>query len=242
MKALILNSGQGKRLLPLTKRKPKALLKVRNKTLLGYQMDQLLSCNIRDIIITTGPFEKMIKKYVKTNYPYAKVSYIRNPYYKTTNYIFSMWLARKLIDDDVILLHGDLLFERRLLRRLINCKYPNCVLVNRKIRPPEKDFKAKIINNRIIKIDVNLFEKDAFFLAPIYKFSKYDFLLWLNEIDRAIKGGRLEIYAEAVFNNIADKVVLHPLYFSNEICLEIDTIEDLKLAKNLLKRNILSHF
>jgi len=237
MKALILDSGMGKRLRPLTKRMPEALLMVGGNTLLGHQLDNLLSCDIQDVIITTGPFENMIKSYMRERYPNINVSYVRNPRYRTTNYIYSMWLARELIDDDIILLHGDLLFEKKLLKKLIGQKFPNCVLVNRKIKPPEKDFKAVIENNKVIKIGVEFSGRNAFFSAPMYKFSKSDFLYWLNEIEKFVKKGDLKIYAESVFNKISDKIMLHPAYFTKEFCMEIDTKEDLEVAKTCLARS-----
>ena len=57
MKAIILASGEGKRLRPLTDNLPKPLIKIGDKTILGHQLDNLIRCHIRDIIITTGPFE-----------------------------------------------------------------------------------------------------------------------------------------------------------------------------------------
>ena len=233
MKALILNSGIGERLLPLTEDKPKALIKVGDKSLLGHQLDNLIEFNIRDIIITTGPFEDKIKRYVRGRYPNINVSYVNNPKYDITNYIYSMWLTKELIDDDIILLHGDLLFDKRLLDKLINEK-TNCVLVNRKIRAPEKDFKAVIENNRVVKIGVDFFGVNVFFSAPLYKFSKSDFLYWLDEIEKFIEKGDTKSYAEDVFNKISDKLILRPLYFDDEFCMEIDNKEDLEKAKNLL--------
>ena len=236
MKALILNSGRGERLRPLTKNKPKPLIKIRNKTLLKHQLDNLIECNIMDIIITTGPFQNKIKKYLKNEYLDLNVSYVKNPKYRTTNYIYSMWLTKELINDGVILLHGDLLFERKLLEKLINGKHANCVLVNREIKPPEKDFKAVIENDRVIKIGVEFSGKNAFFSAPLYKFSKSDFLYWLDEIEKFVKKDDLKIYAESVFNKISDKIILRPLYFTEEFCMEIDTKEDLEIARSLFSQ------
>lgn len=235
MKALILASGVGKRLRSLTKYMPKSLLEIGNNTILGHQLESLLSCGIYDTIITTGPFENKVKDYVRKNYPNVNVSYVRNPRYRTTNYIYSMWLARRLIDDDVILLHGDLLFEKKLLERIVHCKFPNCVLVNNKIEPPEKDFKAVIVKNRVVKIGVDFFGKNAFFSAPLYKFSKIDYLLWINKIGEAVKRGKLKIYAEDLLNEISDLILLRPVYFSNEFCMEIDTEQDLQKARSLFK-------
>ena len=236
MKALILNSGRGERLRPLTENKPKPLIKIGNKTLLKHQLDNLIECSIMNVIITTGPFENKIKKHLKNEYPYLNVSYVKNPKYRTTNYIYSMWLTKELINDDVILLHGDLLFERKLLEKLINEKHANCVLVNKEIKPPEKDFKAVIENDRVIKIGVEFSGKNAFFSAPLYKFSKSDFLYWLDEIEKFVKKGDLKIYAENVFNKISDKIILRPLYFTEEFCMEIDTKEDLEIARSLFSQ------
>ena len=234
MKALILNSGIGKRLRPLTDDKPKALIEIEGKPLLGHQLDNLIECSIRDIIITTGPFEDKIKRYVREKYPDINVSYVNNPKYNTTNYAYSMWLTKKLIDEDIILIHGDLLFDKELLDKLINENYTNCVLVNRKIRAPEKDFKAVIENNRVIKIGVEFSGENAIFSAPLYKFSRLDFLYWLDEIEKFIKKVDTKSYAEDIFNKISDKLILRPLYFDEDFCMEIDTKEDLEKAKNLL--------
>lgn len=239
MKAVILNSGVGKRLRPLTRHVPKALIKIGGKTLLGYQIDSLISCNIKDIIMTTGPFEKKIRKYMKTKYPTVNVVYVWNPKCRTTNYIYSMWLTKKLVDDDIILIHGDLFFERRLLERLVEEKSVNCVPVNKNIKAPEKDFKAVIENNRVIKIGVEFSGRNAFFSAPLYKFSKSDFMLWLNEIEKFVKDGKLRIYAETAFNEISNKILLCPLYFTEEYCLEIDTVKDLEAAN---AHHVLSSF
>lgn len=238
MKALILNSGRGKRLRPLTEDKPKALIKIGDKTILGYQLDNLIGCNIKNIIITTGPFEDKIKMYVGEKYPVINVSYVNNPKYETTNYIYSMWLTKELIDDDIILLHGDLLFEKKLLERMINEECENCVLVNREIKAPKKDFKAVIENNRVVKIGVAFSGVNAFFSAPLYKFSKSDFLYWLVEIEKFIIEGDVNSYAEDAFNKISDKIILSPLYFDAELCMEIDIKEDLEIAKNMINLGV----
>ena len=235
MQALILASGKGERLFPVTKEIPKPLVEIGKKAILGSQIDNLVSCGITDVIITTGFFEGKIKEYIKENYPNLNVCYVNNPKYETTNYIYSMWLTKELIDDDIILLHGDLLFERKLLVRLINERCENGVLVNRKMKPPEKDFKAVIENNRVVKIGVEFYGENAFFSAPFYKFSKLDFLFWVVEIENFIKRGDVKSYAEDVFNKISDKIVLCPLYFDDELCMEIDTMEDLEMGRNLFR-------
>ena len=192
------------------------------------------------VFVAAGPLMILYARgyrfdFIKKKFPQLKVAYIKNRRYKTTNYIYSMWLARNFIDDDIILLHGDLVFEKKLLGRLLKNKL-NCVLLNNNVKPPEKDFKGRVRNNIINKIGVNVSGKNAFFLAPIYKFSKSSFILWLDEIEIFINNGKYNLYAEEAFNSISGEIKLHPVYFRNEICLEIDNFDDLRNARQLFKK------
>jgi phosphoenolpyruvate phosphomutase len=234
MNAIILNSGIGKRLKPLTNDKPKSLIKINEVTILEYQLNLLSDCKIKNVLITTGPFENKVKKFLKDKYSNLKITYVNNPKYDKTNYIYSIWLTKDLIDDDIILIHGDLIFSIDLLKKVINSK-DNVVLVNKTAKPPKKDFKAVIESDKVIKIGVNFFGKNTFFSLPLYKFSKNDFLNWINEIEKMINAGKLNIYAEDAFNKISDLIILKPLYFSKELCMEIDTIEDLEIARNSIR-------
>ena len=54
MKALILAAGQGKRLLPLTEDRPKAMLDVGGNSMIGWQVDALAAKGVDDIVVVTG--------------------------------------------------------------------------------------------------------------------------------------------------------------------------------------------
>ena len=232
MKALILASGAGRRLRPLTDHLPKPLIKTGDKTILDYQLESLIRHGLDRVIITTGPFEEKVIEHVQRNYS-IKVTFVNNPRYEVTNYIYSLWLTRNLVDEDVILLHGDLLFDSVLTGKLMEAE-GNRALVNRRIKPPKKDFKAVIENNRVVKIGVEFSGPDAYFCAPMYKFSRADFLRWLDEMEKFIEKGRTNCYAEDAFNEISGEIVLRPLFFE-EFCLEIDTISDLKKAESWVR-------
>lgn len=228
----------GKRLGNLTQNNPKCLVKInKEETILDYQLKKLIKSNLKDIIITTGPFEDKIKNHININYPTLKLQYVHNPIYDKTNYIYTIYLIKEIIDDDVILLHGDLIFSDKLLKGILNSKDPDCVLVNKEITPPEKDFKALIIDEKIIQIGVNISGPNTVFLAPLYKLSNKFFNIWLYQIDKFVKDERVDCYAEDALNAMLDKIVLKPFYFNNQICKEIDDIDDLKLIKRLLKGN-----
>jgi len=236
MKIIILNAGIGKRLQPITKKIPKCLIKISNNdTILDLQLKSLIKYNLTEIIILTGPFEKKIKEYIRKNYPKLKVQYVHNPRYERTNYIYSLYLTKEMIDDKVILFHGDLIFSDLLLENMIKSKYSNCVLVNKEIPLPKKDFKALLINDRVEKIGVNIFGSNAAFLAPLYKLSKEFFLNWLIQIEIFIKNNQVNLYAEDALNEILNQVSLKPIYFNTLFCMEIDDFEDLNRARSIFK-------
>lgn len=224
--------------MPQTEKAPKSLLKINGKTILDIEMENLAACGIRDIIITTGHKHDALERYATAKYPGLNISFVRNEKFDTTNYIYSIWLTRAHADDDIVILHGDVVFEAKLLERLLNHPSENGALVNNVVEPPEKDFKAVVKNGAIKKIGVDLFGQDTYFCAPIYKFSKAGFSRWLLEIDSFVKAGNVRCYAEEAFNNIAGEIQLKAVYYGDEFCMEIDTLQDLDLAKEYYRKTL----
>ena len=148
-----------------------------------------------------------------------------------------MFMAKASIDNDILLLHSDMVFDRALLKKLLQSKDENAVLVNNKEQLPEKDFKAKIERGIVQEIGVNVTGKNCFFLPPIYKFSKKSFLRWMREIEKFINDGKTRVYAENAFNEISEEIRLKPVYFGDEFCMEIDTLQDLEIAKQYFRKH-----
>jgi choline kinase len=236
MKVILLNAGIGKRLAPLTNNKPKCLVRISdNETILDHQLKNILKHGFKDFIIPTGPFEDQIKNHINEYYPSINVQYINNPIHDKTNYIYSIYLAKDMINEDVLYSHGDLIFSANLVKLLLESKEKDCVLVNKVIPPPVKDFKAIVLNDRISKIGVSLFGPNAAFLAPLYKLTKEFMLRWLKQIELFVNNNKVDCYAEDALNEILDNLILKPCYY-NEFCVEIDDHEDLEGVKNYLNK------
>lgn len=232
MKAIILAAGIGSRLMPETQRIPKALLEVNTKTILDIELENLTSNGITDIIIVSGHKHEILENYVGKKYPHLNITFVKNEEFETTNYIYSIWLTRKFVDDDIVILHGDMVFEGELLKKLLDFPSYNAALVNNVVEPPEKDFKAVVGEEDVIqKIGVDFFGENTFFCAPIYKFSMAHFSRWLHEIGVFVVNGNVTCYAEDAYNNLANEIKLKAVYFGHEFCMEIDTPEDLDIAK-----------
>ena len=235
MKVIILNAGVGKRLGDLTKSKPKCLVKIsEDDTILDYQLKSIIKCNLKEIIMLTGPFEDQIKNHIKVNYPALKVEYVHNPIYNKTNYIYSLFLLRDKIRGEIILMHGDLFFSNEILEGLIYFKEKNCVAVNKEIPPPKKDFKALIIDERVVKIGVDVSGPKSAFLPPLYKLTDQFFRSWLDQINVFINDNKVNYYAEDALNEILNQLDLRPFYINDLSCKEIDDFEDLNFIKNII--------
>ncbi len=232
MKALLLNSGIGSRIAHITKEKPKCLIEIRpDTTIIDQQMRHLLQVGISECIITTGLFAEKIQEHVRQRFPQMKVCYVHNPFYRTTNYIYSLYLARKTIDDDIILIHGDLVFEAQVLARLLKDPAADAVAVDSSVPLPEKDFKGRIEQGYIREISINTFGSDCHFVAPIYKFSKDTFLKWLSSIERFILEGNNKVHAENALNLITASLQIKPVLIDGLFCSEIDHQADMDMVR-----------
>ncbi|MCP1662639.1 MAG: nucleotidyl transferase [Methanocalculus sp. MSAO_Arc1] len=66
MQAVILAGGEGWRLRPLTKNRPKALIPVGNRPLIDYCIDALLASGIRDIIVVVGYRKEQVIRHLNS--------------------------------------------------------------------------------------------------------------------------------------------------------------------------------
>ncbi|MEJ2672958.1 MAG: phosphocholine cytidylyltransferase family protein [Deltaproteobacteria bacterium] len=231
MLGVILASGVGRRLKPLTDTLPKPLIKIGDKCLLEYQINALISQGIRQLIITTGHFYEKIEQFVTDTYPGLKIGFVYNEKYETTNYIYSLWLVKSKIEDDIILLHGDLFFSLEILNLLCNSTFQSTVIIKNDGESMHKDFKASINHELVTKIAVDLTGFNTFNCLPLYKLSNQFYHLWQGKIDEFIQQGKVNCYAEDALNELLPELKLHPLYIYDKLCMEIDTYEDLLMAQ-----------
>lgn len=233
MIALILNSGLGHRMGDLTKSHPKCMTEIcENETILSRQLKLLLNNGVYNVIVTTGYFDEKLMEYCKSlNLP-INICFVKNPLYDKTNYIYSIYCARKYLIDDILLLHGDLVFEDSVINEIINDKN-SCMKTSSTLALPDKDFKAMVKDGRIYKIGVNVFDS-AVEAQALYKINKKDWLLWLDEISKFCENGNVNVYAEDAFNAISDKCEIYSHDVKERLCTEVDTPEDLKKVKEKL--------
>lgn len=236
MKALILNSGIGKRMGDLTKDRPKCMAQIgAGFTIVSWQLYLLQRAGICEVVITTGPFADVLRNYVESLKPEMEILFVANPEYESTNYIYSIDCAHDYLDDDILLLHGDLVFEPSVVGDLLD-RRESCVAVDSGLPLPEKDFKARIERGRVKAIGVEFFGADCVACQPIYRMIKKDMRLWLDEIARFCAEGRRNVYAEKALNNVTDRAAFFTMELNGRLCNEIDHAGDLSAISLRFRR------
>lgn len=242
MKAVILSAGRGTRMLSATRDCPKSLVPVLGVTILQRLLDSLGAIGIHDVLVTTGFEANQIKKFLmdySTHHPRVRYECVHNPQFATTNYIYSLWLAKEsLSGHDVLLFHGDMVVDNCVLTSLL-ASQGSSVCIQSDGALPSKDFKARIIEGRIAEISVHIDGSDVRPCMPVYKLSATDFSSWMQAIDAFIAKGRVTEYAEDALNTILPSLELRPSYYdAHTLCMEVDTPDDLQRAESLIKRSM----
>lgn len=242
MKALILNSGLGKRMGMLTSEQPKCMTQIDGSdTILSRQLKLLVEAGVDEVVMTTGFFDGVLVNYCNSLELPIKYTFVKNDKYAETNYIYSIYCAKEeLKDTDVVLMHGDLVFENSVLEEIINYD-KSCMIVSSSELLPEKDFKAVINNGKISAIGIDLFN-DSMAAQPLYKINKEQWNTWLAQIVSFCEAGEVSCYAENAFNKISGTCDIYPYDVEKRLCCEVDTPEDLavvsKRIKDIKNRNV----
>lgn len=234
MKALILNSGLGSRMGVLTSEHPKCMTEISaTDTILSHQLKQIVAAGITEVVMTTGLFDTVLVNYCYSLDLPLKYIFVNNPVYRETNYIYSIYCAREYLDDDVLLMHGDLVFENEVLDKVMD-NAESCMTVSASLELPEKDFKAVVHFGHIEKVGIEFFN-DAVAAQPLYKILKEDWKHWLQKIADFCEKGNVKCYAENAFNEVSDRCRIVPLDVGTMLCSEIDNPEDLAVVSAKLR-------
>ena len=230
MKALILNSGLGHRMGVLTSEHPKCMTEISAKdTILSRQLKLIADAGIKEVVMTTGYFDEVLVNYCHSLGLPLHYTFVNNPIYDKTNYIYSIYCAKEhLRDEEIVLMHGDLVFEAQVFDRVLASEV-SCMTVSSTLPLPEKDFKAVIGEGRVKAVGIDLFT-DALAAQPLYKLCREDWNIWLDEIIAFCESDNRKCYAENAFNKVSDKCLIYPLDVENALCGEIDTPEDLAIV------------
>lgn len=242
MQAIILAAGMGKRLKELTSNATKCMVKVNGVTLAQRTLSSLDRQGLSRIVVVIGYEGQKLKEYIETLQLNTPIVYVDNPVYYKTNNIYSLYLAKDyLMEEDTLLLESDIIFEDRVLERLIEDPYPSLALVAKYeswmdgtvVRLDDDDNILDFLGKKNFDFkDVDEYYKTV----NIYKFSKAfsnsHYVPFLEAYCKAL--GNNEYYEQVLkVITFLDKPELKACRLDGERWYEIDDEQDLNIAESM---------
>ncbi|NOX99007.1 MAG: phosphocholine cytidylyltransferase family protein [Verrucomicrobia bacterium] len=231
--ALLLAAGTGTRLQPLTTAAPKCLTEIDGISILERLIGNLRSQGFKRLIVVIGHLGEQIQKALQLYAGDMEIDYVINPVYRSTNNLYSLWLAREQINEPFLLVESDLIFDANLLDHML---YPDRMAVS-KMLPWMNGTTVEL--NAAQQITAFRMSDDSHHKARQYKtVNVYSLSLasW-NKIEarlsRYVSDKKLGDYYEIVFAElIADRSIsFEAVFFEADLWYEIDTGEDLLAAE-----------
>ena len=151
MKAIILAAGVGKRLWQVTQHRPKCLIEIGGQTLLHRYLTSLRSVGIHCADMVVGYKQEMIRAAVEANSCGVRVNFLVNEQFHRGS-ISSLWIARTALDDDAIVMDADVLFHQEILRRLVQSRCENALLMDETVKQTGEECMVVVEGGRVIAL------------------------------------------------------------------------------------------
>lgn len=232
----------GRRLGEFTADNTKCMLEVNGVRLIDRMLRQLSSLPLNRIIIVVGYAADNLRNYITQNHSDKNIVFVENPIYDKTNNIYSLWLAKDLMqEDETLLLESDLIVEDRVILSAYESECPNVALVS-KYQTWNDGTMVRIDSDNNI---VNFIPKKAFKYSEteyyyktvnIYKFSKEfinnQYIPFLEAYIRVL--GENEYYEQVLrVITLIDDSGLKALPITGMNWYEIDDVQDLRIAETI---------
>ena len=236
--ALLLAAGMGSRLAPLTDDTAKCLVVVSGITILERLLRTLSDHGFTRLVIVLGHESASIQDYLCDRSGDIEINYVTSSCYRTTNNIYSLWLARKTIDESVLLIESDLVFNGSLLDGMLK---PDRVAVSRQLpwmNGTTVTFGGKHGVSAFCLGEMSRLDATHYKTVNIYSFCRATWRTISERLDTYIAAKRTGDYYESVFAEmVADgSLTLEPVLFDANSWYEIDTLEDLAAAEVMFPR------
>ncbi|MGQ9615870.1 MAG: phosphocholine cytidylyltransferase family protein [Spirochaetota bacterium] len=240
-RAIILAAGLGSRLKPMTDHAPKCLTEVNGTPILLQILHNLHTNGINECTIVTGYLSDIIRTTIGSRYENVKLEYVHNDIYMKTNNIYSLWLARKVLEDGSLLIESDVFFRSNTLKNAFNTMGDKSFYIagrydgreNEILIKTDRELKIKsidILHNRSGKKENFHYMSSG--LLVIQKDYGRLFSSWLDDF---IDKGKVDVLFDAALSENVSISPLHVFPIDHSEWVEIDTIADLARAEKVFR-------
>jgi NDP-sugar pyrophosphorylase family protein len=237
--ALLLAAGTGSRLRPLTKNAPKCLTEVGGQPILERLIKNLAEYGIERLVVVIGHLGGQIRDFLTHKAGDIQVEYVSSPEYRTTNNIYSLWMAREQIQEPFLLVESDLILDAPMLEDML---LPDKIAISR-IRPWMNGTTVTVGSGRRITdfhVGGDGLEDGGtrYKTVNVCSLSSSTWNKVVTRLNRYISDGRVGEYYEAVFAEmVADGTLsFDAVFFDPDRWYEIDTMADLHEAEIMFGR------
>ena len=233
--ALLLAAGTGSRLQPLTDDAPKCLTEINGITILERQLHGLRQQGFRRLVVVLGYMGECIREFLVDHATGLTVDYVTNPRYRTTNNLYSLWLARKEIREPFLLIECDLVFDASLLGHML---HPDKIAVSRRRAWMNGTTVTLDPFQRVTTVQVGgsaIPDNFSYKTVNICSLSVASWQRVHERLNRRVLTGRVNEYYEAVFADmVADgSLSFDAVFFDPDRWHEVDTLADLRECERL---------
>jgi choline kinase len=252
--AIILAAGQGTRLRPHTDDIPKCMVKLAGKSLLQRQLVVLRNAGINRIVLVGG--------YRADRLDAEGAELVMNPRFAKTNMVSTLFCAESLMTpgEDILIAYGDIVYEPRVVRSLIDTNAPITVSVDRewqrlwesRMDDPLSDAETlKLVDgNRIVELGkkpqaLDEIQGQYMGLIKVRSDTVEAFRAQWHGLDRhgSYDGKDFDnMYMTSFIQHMIDTGHDVRAAFTDNGWIEIDTVEDLARYEQMQQAGELAHF
>ena len=240
MYAIILAAGLGARLKKMHK-KPKVLLEFNNRTLLERHIKNLQHKQIKKIFVVVGYQSQAIIEEIK-NYASHNIEIVFNDDYRSGS-ILSVFCALKKISskEDLLLMDGDVLYDKNILERLISNSNSSLVF-DSNFDDDDEPVKVCIRDKLIKDFGKGKFPKEKFSTigesVGFFKIKYIDTVRFRYVCEKMILNRELERPHEDAFRKIIHDQIFYiePIDVTGLLWTEIDFPEDIEKAQQIIPK------
>ena len=238
-RAVVLTAGIGSRINEITKSIPKSMIKINNKHIFEYILENLYKAKITEVVFVVGYKSNLLipKLKKKCEELGMKLKIITSKKYKTTNTMYSLWLARNYLKSEFIFLHGDLIFSFKMIDRFLKFHHKNSILVDPR-KPKDWDDAMKIISyKKLLKYmskTITLNEMDGVAIG-MYKFNKEGAKVLFKIIKKLVQANHTSVWVSEALN-IMSKYIKINIQKTRNHWADVDNLVDLKSANKIIKK------
>ncbi|MGH6903828.1 MAG: NTP transferase domain-containing protein [Geminicoccaceae bacterium] len=235
MKVAMLAAGVGRRLGMAEDAPPKALLRFNGESLLKRHLELLAHFGLHDLTLVVGHRASAIEEELGAIGARHRVRTCFNPDYRGSS-LLSLWTLREVLTAGrpVLYMDADVLYDWRLLERLLRSPHANCILIDRAFEPDTDPVEVRIRDGRIVAFDKGVPPADDDIRGEWIGFARFDAGI-AAALARAIEGYVRSGRTHVIYEKAMRDVILAADAFGFEDVtglpwIEIDFPEDLQRA------------